>query len=200
MTLLLLCLHTQAEDTNIYYVTDDGHSGNIRNDPGALDEAKKNKECLPADAFPEGNWGEIKNGVQLSLRFETNTFAVGQPVNAITLLRNVTNLIMSYDFGITMGMDTRPIRIIMTDSNGTPVSTKAVASPTGLLLTSTRSRELLPQTQHKYIERLDNLYDMQSNTLYFVTAEIRIRAEEIRISYPKSITVKSAKVPIRISN
>lgn len=45
-------------------------------------------EGKPAKKDAAGNWGEIVNGVQLSLRFTNQTFKVGEPVVAAVLWRN----------------------------------------------------------------------------------------------------------------
>jgi len=49
-------------------------------------------ECLPAAENPAGNWGEVVNGYQASLRLSKPQFAVGEPVTAILLLRNVSGV------------------------------------------------------------------------------------------------------------
>jgi hypothetical protein len=199
LILLLLCLNVQAEDTNTYYITDDGswmlsgHQGTILTDPVALAEAKKQRECLPADEFPEGNWGEIRDGMQLSMRFETNYFALGQPIKAILLIRNVTNVLSHYwiaYFSYTSEPPyDGPIRFVTTDSNGTPLSIK----PRDTSDVSSRKKAMLPKTQHKYVERLDSYYNLQSNTVYFVAAEIYTGNRKLTM-------LKSAKVAIRIGN
>src|SRR5208283_2339530 len=78
-----------AGDTNKVFLTEDGF---LRVDRARkLEEAKKSKESLPAEEFPEGNWGTVTNGFQLSLRFEKTAFARGEPIVAVLLLRNTTN-------------------------------------------------------------------------------------------------------------
>src|SRR5579863_10307388 len=43
-------------------------------------ETNDPREFLPAKDFPEGNWGEPFNGLQLSLRFAKQTYTNGEPI------------------------------------------------------------------------------------------------------------------------
>lgn len=52
--------------------------------------ASKLPESRSAEFDPEGHWGRVVSGFQLSLRFSTNTFTAGQTIEATVLLRNVT--------------------------------------------------------------------------------------------------------------
>ena len=55
-------------------------------------------EILPATEDPQGNWGEITNGLQMSIRFYQNNFTNGQPVAAVILWRNVGPTPQYFDF------------------------------------------------------------------------------------------------------
>ncbi len=163
---VLICFSAKAENTNALFVTDDGFlvgqdkAGEIRLNPEKVAQAKRQTECLPANAFPEGNWGEVQSGFQLSMRFETNTFVTGQPITAILLLRNVTNTVLTYNVAYVAGHD-GPIALIATDSNGLPLSTKSQE----FTVVSAHERKLYPNTQHKYQNNLDARYDLRSNVV-----------------------------------
>src|SRR5437867_456520 len=94
LILLLVYRITHAEETNKLFITDNGFL--VADHERLLEEAKKSKESLPAEAFPEGNWGSPKKGFQLSLRFDKPTYTNGENITAIILLRNVTNTTVAY--------------------------------------------------------------------------------------------------------
>jgi hypothetical protein len=103
-----ICTPVNADDTNVLFVTDDDfrialmtpatndgirYTGwpEVKERYNALlTQAQNSEESLPAKDFPEGNWGPVTNGCQLSLRFTKSVFKVGEPVTATLLLRNVT--------------------------------------------------------------------------------------------------------------
>ena len=43
-----------------------------------IQRAQTASECRPADQDPEGNWGTVTEGFQLSLRFEREEYLVGE--------------------------------------------------------------------------------------------------------------------------
>src|ERR1700743_1259734 len=116
LSFLALSGFLRAETTNVLFLTSNGplygkHSKQLQ-------EAKKTKESLPADQFPEGNWGLVTNGFQLSLRFEKPSFNPGEPVAAIILLRNVTNAILTYRVTSQSDQD-GPIQFVVSRSEET---------------------------------------------------------------------------------
>jgi len=46
-------------------------------------------ETLPASQAPDGNWGELVDGLQLSLRFRHREYLLKEPVMAVVILRNL---------------------------------------------------------------------------------------------------------------
>ena len=66
-------------------------SGRVVVPTNAVAAALKAPESRSAENDPEGHWGPIVAGWQLSLRLSTNTFAPGQPLSGTVLLRNVTD-------------------------------------------------------------------------------------------------------------
>lgn len=157
----------RAAETNDVYVTDDGFLSIRHSDK--LEEAKKSNESLPAERFPEGNWGAITNGFQLSLRFEKKVFTNGEPIRAIMLLRNTTtNRLLAYTaaFSPTRG----PIGLkVLSESGGVipPISNE-------IDTISSRGRSLSPRTQHKYVEYVERTFAVQTNGNYKVRARLAV--------------------------
>jgi|SRR5579859_2200000 len=56
----------------------------------ANDAAIKAGECLPAEIDTNGNWGPVVNGLQLSIRCQTNVFKVGDSMPLSVIIRNVS--------------------------------------------------------------------------------------------------------------
>ncbi len=111
-----------------------------------IEEAQHSKECRPASEYPEGHWGHATNGFQLSLRFEKEVYTNGEPVVATMLVRNVSNVRQKYLF---------PARVAAAKS-GSPLKRK---DDIGLSII-TSYRFLHPQTQARYQETLNRVYDL----------------------------------------
>ena len=47
-------------------------------------------ECRPVELDPEGHWGEISCGFQMSIRSATNVFVSGSSMTVAVILRNTT--------------------------------------------------------------------------------------------------------------
>jgi hypothetical protein len=199
---LLMALAAIAEDTNELFITlpDSLIGPNYREDH--LNEAKTNRESLPAKQFPEGNWGEPGCGFQLSLRFERTTYTNGEPITAIILVRNITNdTIVFFDYNIAHNYargigsvgDGGPVGITMVASEGKPLNHRE-QNPSGPgRITRSAGAEVYKifptKSQRKYFEYLNQMYDL-TNGIYSAHAVIQVGngAEE----------VKSAEVPIKI--
>jgi len=188
LILLLTVLgHTsQAADTNRLFLTDDGFLS--VNHAKKVEDAKQSKESLPADQFPEGNWGVTTNGFQLSLRFEKTAFAAGEPIVAILLLRNVTNNVVKYNVSSVAGQD-GPIGFVVSNSAGIikPIPAESVD------VISSRGGVLAPNTQHKYLERLDKRFDLKKSGSYTVYARFGAGC-------PNCFEIKSASVTMEIKD
>lgn len=98
MAVLLLAtvavLFAQSEK---FYVTKETHAtATFIPTAGQIEQAKQAKDARPAEDDPEGNWGQISEGFQLSIRLSKNTFTNGEPVSASILLRNVSDKPLTY--------------------------------------------------------------------------------------------------------
>jgi hypothetical protein len=177
---------SKAADTNEVFLTDDGFLS--VNHAKKVGDAKKSRESLPVEEFSKGNWGIPTNGFQLSLRFEKTTYAAGEPIVAILLLRNVTNTILSYKVSSAVDQD-GPISFVLSDATGTikpiPVETVDVIS--------SRDVTLAPSTQHKYMERLDKRFALKNGGQYTVYARFGAGC-------PICFEIKSSKVGLLRKN
>ncbi len=156
------------------------------------------RESLPAAEFPEGNWGEVTNGCQVSLRFDKRVFTNGEPIEGTVLVRNMTNQIIYYIYHPSGHWDS-PIGFVVTTPDGIkPPNSKASGVFYGGM-----TYTLEPKTQHKHWKDLTKDYKL-TNGVYSVHAEIRtlVFPPPIENGKPKGgyVMVKSAEVPITITN
>lgn len=96
---LATCLVGSAcAQTNQFYITDERKTSyeDTPFSPEQIERAKSAKESRPAQEDPEGHWGPVQEGFQLSLRFEKASFTNGQPVVACLILRNVSDRRLRY--------------------------------------------------------------------------------------------------------
>lgn len=102
-----------GHETNAFFVTAEGYP--IYQEK--IEAASRAPECRPVELDPEGHWGPITEGFQLSLRFTNTVVHVGEPLIATIILRNVspTNL-----FNSVWGRDTQ-YTMVITDSSGQPL-------------------------------------------------------------------------------
>lgn len=97
--LLIICFaiaeSLHASDTNVVYLMMDPvfHVGEEAQAIATAEQMKRETnsvESRPAELDPDGNWGTVVDGVQISVRLSTNVFTLGQPINATVLVRNTT--------------------------------------------------------------------------------------------------------------
>jgi hypothetical protein len=179
-----------AAETNKVFVTDDGFlfhtkvSGEVIMDPQKVEAAKSSRESLPADQFSEGNWGTVTNGFQLSIRFDKQVYAVGEPVVATVLLRNTTSTTLRY-FWISSELDS-PVDFVLTSGAGAiipPFRNRTEAFNSG-------NRELAPYTQHKYVSRLNTRFDLSANGKYTVCARYILAFQPDRVAESGKVSVE----------
>lgn len=115
-------------------------------------------ESRPANQDPEGHWGEATNGLQLSLRFEKETFTNGEPIDAIVFVRNVTNQPIVYY---------RPALILATKDGK---FMKRKDDDGMILINMPLETTVFPQTQQKNHKQLDQVYDLTQPGEYIFQA------------------------------
>jgi len=193
--LLLACqLYAYAGETNVFYINDSGH-GEFRN-PKNIQAAKAARESLPAKDFPEGNWGAVQDGFQLSLRFEKQSFTNDEPIVATVLLRNVTNSDVSLNYSqLPVGYSDGPIsfQIISGAGSNMPQHKYEVDGVINGALPG-----LFHGTQAKFSEHVDKRFDL-TNGAYSIRA---VTSGWVGLGTPsrKEVEVKSAEVKIDIQS
>ena len=147
-------------------------------------------ESRPADQDPEGHWGSPTEGFQLSVRFPTNTFRVGDPIVAYAYLRNLTNSYREYILG--WGDKASPAcDVVITDARGQELPSKRLFNN---LIVSARTSRVQPLMQHRYWVRLDNIVDLRHPGEY--TA--RTTAAVVSMDGKGRIDISSGPAVIRI--
>jgi hypothetical protein len=195
---LVGALHLLATSTgtNIIYVINDGklffrtNNTGYYMDPVKVEAAKTNLECLPAEDFPEGNWGRPLIGYQLSLRFQKKVYAANEPINAILIIRDLTNQVLGYvenDILIEQGV----ALLQVTNQNGDAMPPKQERSS---IVTGVKMNILGPGSQNKYEVSLDHRYQLTNGT-YKVRASVKIPAWKITAPDGTNITYAPVKVP-----
>lgn len=130
-------------------------------------EAQASRESRPAERDPEGHWGRVVDGFQLSLRFDKQAFTNGEPVVATILMRNVSDKELGY---IAQDVTKRPSPIhvsVWKEMEPLSLKTNDDVPP----LASVRNVTLYPRTQHKYQLRLETYYNLSKAGTYVVQAQ-----------------------------
>jgi hypothetical protein len=199
---MVTALFVRADETNTIYVTDNGKSFNrlfleskergIYLNPEKVEAAKTNRESLSAKYFPEGNWGEVTNGYQLSLRFTKLTYANGEPIVAILLFRNATNQIRDDNnrYLWNVGWFDGPAKFQITTDSGKIVP-ESRPEPIQVIQGGNVSNAPFPHTQRKHLEHLNKDYELPSGK-YMIQAYIEM------FGGLSPLTIKSAPVLIKV--
>jgi hypothetical protein len=166
--------------TNEFYITDEswlGHQNPGSFSPEQIDAAKHAKESRPAKDDPEGNWGVVSEGFQLSIRLEKNSITNGEPIKAVVILRNVsdTNLqfMISYSgdpvVGITLMKGQQALKRI-NEQPGASFEDRV----RGLQMGSFGMATCLSGTQWKFTFDLRTIFDLSASGDYKVQATKKI--------------------------
>jgi hypothetical protein len=148
--------------TNSFFVTIDTWGVT----PAAIEQAKTNSECRPAEEDAAGHWGRIAEGYQLSIRFEKETFRSGEPVPAKLIFRNASTnyLLYATPFGADLDFE---IRVV--DQNGRRLPDSA--RPTR---TTGRGTRFVPGTQFEFVSNLMQRYGLAKPGTYSVSVHRKI--------------------------
>jgi hypothetical protein len=215
LTVMLCACFMAAWASEEAYITDDGNLNvlGFTNNmyvmrPEDLAAARQQPECRPAADFPEGNWGPVESGYQLSLRLNKPAYTNGEPIFATLLMRNVTNAAVYLHYGaFPMDGEYGPIGFVVTSKSGV-LTPREFGGP--YIVTTAAFRWVLPGTQAKYVERLNRRYDLTNGT-YTVQAvksawvspwpvEIKDHHVIFNRSSQQTVQVNSAEVKITIKN
>lgn len=186
--------------TNEFYITDESLLG--REKPGRfsseqIEAAKHAKDSRPAKEDPESNWGAVLDGFQLSVRLEKSLFTNGEPVQALVILRNVSDRTLEFqistygdpdlDMILTKGAD------VLKRLDQTP-GTNFVDTVRRIHVGSFTSASCLPGTQRKFTIDLNKIYGPITNGIY----EVQARKLIPKMNEHAKAEVTSGKATFRI--
>jgi hypothetical protein len=162
---------TNSIPTNIF-LTDENRLFSYKNGKRLIDakrvkDAEKAKESRPADQDPEGHWGKVVDGFQLSLRFERQEFSNGEPIIVSILMRNVSDKRLTYIRETVNGRPSPIYVAVWKEQEKLKLETDDNLVPRA----SATKVDLYPRTQHRYRLRLDKFYDLSKPGVYSVQAE-----------------------------
>jgi hypothetical protein len=89
------CVAASAQETNATFLpvevtaAAEGRA-NAEYNARERESAIRHGECKAAETDPQGNWGQVVGGFQLSIRPYTNVFVKGQPMTVSVIFRNTT--------------------------------------------------------------------------------------------------------------
>jgi hypothetical protein len=164
--------------------------------PEFIEQAGVAKDSRPAEEDPEGNWGQPAGGMQLSVRFDKDSYDVGKPIVATVIFRNVTNEEISAPLNI-LRFDTE---MVVTDEKGRQLETK---KPEGLTdfekrlcrtVQDPKFRTIMPRAQEKYQVKLNDSFDLVAPGTYQVVIHYRAFSSSNPI-----VDVRSGKAKITIT-
>lgn len=95
---VLLATYANSQSTNDIYLPVNARRTSYQTEKQIEDLNRLNRasaiesgECNSAELDPNGHWGLVVAGFQLSLRCKTNVFIIGEPVSVAVILRNTTS-------------------------------------------------------------------------------------------------------------
>ncbi len=153
--------------TNSFFVTLGERQGGP--DFEAIELAKTNVECQPADNDPGGHWGERIIGEQLSIRFKKDAFQTNEPVIATIIYRNAgtNDLIHGTPFGGDLDF-----RIVITDENGRQLPDSFVPGRT-----MGHGSQWHPGTQYKCQSNLTHRFGLSKPGTYSISVHRKLRID-----------------------
>lgn len=171
--LLLTGLRSWSNETNTY--TTLGPFDQPPSVPAqSVTLSNRPEESLPASQDPEGNWGKASEGLQLSIRFEKDSFKSGEPIVGSVLVRNTSDKSLWYFDFYGAGADSVVCEFIVLDVEKQVVS----RSQTNRWLNVKDGRnmriEVHAGTQRKYPIGIDQRFKMNTPGKYFIQAKKRV--------------------------
>jgi hypothetical protein len=134
-----------------------------------IEAAKRAKDSRPAEDDPEGNWGTVSEGFQLSIRLEKNSFTNGEPISAYMILRNVSDKALR--FPVSYGNDPETKLTLKKGETALLTHDEALSIPR----TDSFSLQPMPAgIQCKYTLDLSTIFDLKTNGTYSIQATKKI--------------------------
>jgi hypothetical protein len=188
------------DTTNALYITDNGHifleSAKGRwIDPQIIETAKTNCESWPAKDFPEGNWGELTNGVQVSLRFDKRTYTYQEPIQAIVLVRNYTNraIVLNGYNEVSLGR----INYLVFGASSKIIDSKL--KYTGIRMPSAGFIDTIyAGLQSRYVDCLNKSYDL-TNGNYLIQASVTGYSVNGNVKSPVQLISTNGSYQVRVT-
>ena len=179
-----------SADTNKFYVTDTAqthYGGKVTITQEQIERAKHAPESRPAERDPEGHWGLVSEGFQLSLRFGKASFTNAEPIWARVIIRNVTDQQLSFPIAFASD-DTSDTRFVVT-SGDERIYARNEPKPGAsfaerlkwLRCGSSAACPSAPGTQREFLIDLRQWFDL-TNGQYTVCAKREVLTLESRMS------------------
>ncbi len=158
--------------TNEFYITDESrfsYGDTVGFTQEQIDRARQAKDSRPADKDPEGNWGAVTEGFQLSVRLPKSSFTNGEPITACVILRNVSSRRLR--FGVTIPDDILTHFTLKTDHGFLVPETGIEGTNFAARLSRAHagSQAFWPSpegTQRKFNYDLNQKFNLSSNGVY----------------------------------
>lgn len=138
--------------------------------PEQIKKSQGAKESRPAAQDPEGHWGEVCEGFQLSVRFEKESFHLGEPIVATVLIRNATVKKVFYRDFVSMREDSALCQFDVLDAQQQPVPRLDPRAPDDVQDGPHIPRLLHPGTQCRYEVNLAARFKLGQPGKYSVRA------------------------------
>jgi hypothetical protein len=149
-------------------------------------DASSLKESRPAKDDPEGHWGEVWEGFQLSLRLDKETYTNGEPINADVLLRNVSEKPVKFFF---FEPKDRPLQLIvkkLTKNTSNDAAGELIQEIQSRHLTGSLWRLTIPiGKQRKFVIGLTNVFDL-------TPGKYKIQAQQLVMNLERTVTTNVA--------
>jgi hypothetical protein len=170
-------------------------------DLNLVDRTRDQRECLPVKDFPEGNWGQATNDVQVSLRFDKQSYTNQEPITTIVMVRNFGSKDFEFYDSECISRDALPgpATFFTYDQSDQPLVAQK-PEHLSLRLGGGGLNVINPGTQFKFFDKLNRAYAL-TNGCYYVEASITAyhlldtNTQPCKISFYQ---IKSARVPLEI--
>lgn len=135
-----------------------------------IERAKRAKESRPAAQDPEGHWGDVVEGFQLSMRFAKESFRVGEPIAATVIIRNAAGRNVYYRDFIGMREDSPVCQFDVLDEQQQPVPRRDPKAPDDITDGPHVQRGLSPGTQCRYEVKMEARFQLDRAGKYSIRA------------------------------
>jgi hypothetical protein len=146
---------------------------------------------------PNGNWGDLTNQAQASLRFPKDAYTNGEPVVATILIRNYsTNTTLKIPCEVTF----MPMKFIIVDKTGMQLKPKESSDPIPHPIISGTFDDGMaqPMEQARFKERIDADFDFSKPGTYTIYGWDDVAQADINQKTSIKFVLKSGKATIHI--